>query len=70
MYRSLAEFWVWLLPKGKSHKTFDIVVSTNLLFLNFRFGEFGEGDFWGCSPAASNPLPLYVLHWLNDYFNI
>jgi len=31
IYHSSAEFWGWFLMKGKSHKTFDIVVSTKML---------------------------------------
>jgi len=45
MYRSSAEFGGWFFRKGKSHKTFDIAVSTKVLFLNFGFGEFGKGGF-------------------------
>ena len=59
MYYSSANFsgWVWL--KGKSHKTFDSIMSTKLFFLISIFGEWG----------AATPPPPWVLiihlHWFN-----
>ena len=66
MYGSLAEFWGWFLLKGKSNKTFDIVVSTKVLFLNFDFGGFG--GLWRLQPGRIPPI--HVFTWLNDYFPI
>jgi hypothetical protein len=41
-------------PKSKSHKTFDVIVSTKIFFLNFGLG-------WG---AARQPFPICLRRWI------
>ena len=49
------DWFQWLLRlKGKSHKTFDIIICTKSVFLKFRF--------WGVWGAAARQTPL--LPWV------
>jgi hypothetical protein len=53
MYWSSTDFSGWFRLKGKSRKTFDIIISTNFFFfLHFGFGGF----WWGLQPPWL-PLP-------------
>ena len=76
MCRSSAEFWGWFLLKGNSRNTFDIFVSTKVLFCKFLFRDFG--CFWGCNQAASPhicasdsmiTLPLNIYFFLQIYYH-
>jgi hypothetical protein len=51
MYKSSANFSGWFWLKGKSCKTFDILISTKSVFFKFQF--------WGVwvEAAARQPLP-------------
>jgi hypothetical protein len=49
MYQLSADFGGWFRQKGKSRKTFDIIMSTKFVFLTFRFGS-GGGGWEGAQP--------------------
>ena len=55
IFRSSAEFWGWFPLNVESHKTFDFVVSTKLLFCKFWFWGF-RGRL-RLQPGSLSPLP-------------
>jgi hypothetical protein len=60
MYYSPADLSVWFRLKGKSRKTFDIIIPTKYVFFKLRFW----GDLGGCSLAGPPvPPPGASLDW-------
>jgi hypothetical protein len=59
MYWSSAYFSGWFRLKGKSRKTFDIIISTNSCYLNSGLGVLG--GLQRCSPTLGVPLPEVYL---------
>jgi hypothetical protein len=53
MYQSSADVSSWFRLKGKSRKTFDIIVPTKSVIFNFQIWGFGGG---GLQPGSPPPL--------------
>jgi len=61
-YRSSADFSGWFLLKGKSRKTFDIIVSTQLFFLISIFFGGGGAVVLQQSPPSQVRTELNTQH--------
>jgi hypothetical protein len=61
-YLLSADFCGGFRLKGKSCKTFDIILSTKFVFVNFSFGEF-EGGYSPSAPTLGAPLIIFTIFY-------